>query len=175
MVDLYPIAAGAGLSFVPAAGVKVAEVTDMPLWSLSPLTQNAAPPEGFDWPAAGRFAGKGAVLAWFGHDAYMLMGVAPDAGAATGCAVVDQSDGWAVFDISGPLAGDVLARLSPIDTRVKALPNGSSMRTELAHMQAGVLRLRKDRFRVLVFRSMAGSFAHEVNRAVQSVDSLAGL
>lgn len=174
VVKLYETAAGAGQTLLSVPTVKMAEVTNLPLWSLAPYAgagDKAAEVLGMDLPSPGRFEGKNPMLAWFGYGHYMLLGRAPDVGLADHCAVVDQTDGWAVFDVSGPQAMDVLARLTPLDLRPNALANGSAVRTELAHMQGAVLRMRKDRFRIMVFRSMAGTLVHDLNRAVQSVSA----
>ncbi|MFW5881818.1 MAG: sarcosine oxidase subunit gamma, partial [Roseicyclus sp.] len=62
---------------------------------------------------------------------------------------------------------EVLARLTPIDLGEAAFAPGHAARTMLGHMSCLLLRLEADRFGLMVFRSMAGTAAHELDRAMR--------
>lgn len=121
---------------------------------------------GIGLPPIGRWAAKGeATLAWAGLDLWFLLGPLP--GEIAGAATTDQSDAWACVTLSGPGARDVLARLTPIDLRDGAFAPGQAARTMLGHMACVLVRLEAERYGLMVFRSMAGTAAHELDRAMR--------
>lgn len=103
-------------------------------------------------------------LVWTGRDQAFLIGVpAPD---LTGlAATTDQSDGWAAFTLTGPLAADALMRLVPLDLRASAFPAGKAARAPLNHMNM-ILIGGEEGFTFLTFRSMAQTAWHEVETAL---------
>lgn len=125
-------------------------------------------PLGLAMPAPNSFAEKkGARIVWTGRDQAFLVGVACP--ALDGAAVTDQSDGWAVLSLSGPVVVEVLARLVPVDLRLPACPVGTALRTQVSHMNAVVLRVGDYAFEIMVFRSMARMTWHEIGAALQMV------
>lgn len=66
--------------------------------------------------------------------------------------VVDVSDARAVFDVVGPHAADVLAKLAPVDAAT--MPEGHLRRTRMAQTAAAIWRIEGG-FRVIGFRSTA--------------------
>ncbi|MBU2957085.1 sarcosine oxidase subunit gamma family protein [Paracoccus sp. 1_MG-2023] len=66
--------------------------------------------------------------------------------------VADVSDARAVFDVIGPHADDVIAKLAPIDAGT--MPAGHLRRTRLAQVAAAIWRIEGG-FRVIGFRSVA--------------------
>ena len=66
--------------------------------------------------------------------------------------VVDVSDARAVFDVTGPHAADVIAKLAPVDAA--RLAQGQLRRTRMAQTAAALWRVQ-DGFRVIGFRSTA--------------------
>lgn len=66
--------------------------------------------------------------------------------------VVDVSDARAVFDLTGPHAADVIAKLAPVDAA--RLPRGHLRRTRLAQTAAAIWRIPGG-FRVMDLRSGA--------------------
>ncbi|SCY81823.1 sarcosine oxidase subunit gamma [Paracoccus tibetensis] len=66
--------------------------------------------------------------------------------------VVDVSDARAVFDVTGPHAADVIAKLAPVDAA--HLPEGHLRRTRMAQTAAAIWRIQGG-FRVIGFRSTA--------------------
>lgn len=75
------------------------------------------------------------------------------------CAVVDQSDGRALIELSGPHARDVLAKGMEPDFHDKAFPIGAAAIGKLCHLVCHVWRL-DDHFGLLVPRSTAGDVWH---------------
>jgi heterotetrameric sarcosine oxidase gamma subunit len=106
---------------------------------------------------------------WFDHAHIALMGVEPSAKLLRYAAVTDVSDGWCIVDISGPEVRDVLARVTPLDMRIKSFKTGMTQRSMLMHMQASISCLGKSHFRVMVFRSMALTVVHDLAVAMESV------
>lgn len=106
-------------------------------------------------------------VVWFGPDQALVLG-APVT-QITGAAVVDQSSAWAVCAMEGAAAVDVLARLVPIDLREGVFGVGSAARTVLGHMNCVLMRVSSTRYEVMVFRSMAATLVHELDRAMGMV------
>ncbi|WP_425044011.1 sarcosine oxidase subunit gamma [Primorskyibacter sp. S87] len=125
---------------------------------------------GMSFPAPNRATGKqGARAIWFGRGQAMLLGPEPDTSLADHAALVDQSDAWAVVDLNGDGAVDVLARLVPVDLRQPHFRRGHTVRSQLGHMTASITRLGDERFRILVFRSMIGTLIHDLKTAMEAV------
>lgn len=115
-------------------------------------------------PPPNRITRQGASMTlWAGRDLYLVLdGEAPLSNAA----IVDQTDAWAVFDLTGPGGDMALARLCPIDTRPAQLQPGHTARTLLGHVAASITRLDADTLRILVPRSMAQTALHDLSRAM---------
>lgn len=125
-------------------------------------------------PPVGTFvAAKGTRIAWSGLDQWFVMGAAPV--EVAGAAAVDQSDAWAAFALSGDGVRDVLSRLVPIDLRPDVFAIGHAARTLLGHMSCLLMRVEADRYEALVFRSMAASATHDLDRAMRMVAARAAL
>ena len=121
-------------------------------------------------PKPRRSTGKGDVRCiWFGRDEVLLAGPAPHSDLAKHAAVVDQSDAWAAVSLSGEAADDVLARLVPVDLRIRHFKSGHTARTMVQHMTASVTRIGDNSFLILVFRSMAGTLVHDLKSAMEAV------
>lgn len=125
---------------------------------------------GLSFPAPGTVVESGAArLVWTGRDQAFLMGVAPP--SLEGCAMTDQTDGWAGFCLSGPGAVDVLARLVALDLRETAFPVGRTARTGLNHMSMVLIRTAAEVFELYVFRSMARSAWHELSEVLERMEA----
>jgi sarcosine oxidase subunit gamma len=125
---------------------------------------------GMAFPGPNRSTGKaGARAVWFGRGLAMLIGPEPDPALAAHAALSVQSDAWAVVRLDGEGAEDVLARLCPVDFRVKMFKRGHTARTELMHMMASVTRLGANSFQIMVFRSMAETLVHDLKTAMEGV------
>ena len=91
---------------------------------------------------------------------------APDADAmvkeklGTAGYTTDQTDVWAVLELSGPATLAALERLCPLDAA--AMPRNGAARTVMEHMGAMIIRLGPDRFQVLSASSSAQSFLNAV-------------
>lgn len=122
---------------------------------------------GFAFPGPNEVIVKdGASAIWVGPSQALVLGatVSPD-----GAAVADQLSGWTVLELSGDNARDVLARLAPIDLCEGALPEGATSRTVIGQMTGSMTRTGVDIYEVMVFRSMAGTAVHELERAMKGV------
>jgi sarcosine oxidase, subunit gamma len=114
------------------------------------------------WRAA--FAGdRGAV--WMAPDELLLLlpyPQAPEAVARLGemlagqhVLVLDVSDMRAVLRLTGPLAGEVLAKGVPCDVRDRAFPTGSTRRTTTAGIAVALWRMEAEVWEIAAFRSYA--------------------
>ncbi len=129
---------------------------------------------GLGFPAANRVTKKaGLCCIWTGPGQGFLLGRAP--GSIKGASLSDQSDGWAVMQLRGDHAEAVLARLVPIDLRVRVFKPGHAARTLLYHVPLCISRIDAISFRLMVFRSMAGTAVHELHVAMKSVAALSDL
>ncbi|MEJ6479136.1 MAG: sarcosine oxidase subunit gamma family protein [Octadecabacter sp.] len=125
---------------------------------------------GIALPAANRTTSKGSARAmWFGNSVAFVMGVAvPD---VSGAALTDQSDAWAIVQLDGAGAEDVLTRLVPVDLRAAHFKKGHTARTMLAHMTASVTRTGAQTFEIMVMRSMAKTLVHDLSVAMTGVSA----
>ncbi len=125
-------------------------------------------------PAPNRFL-TDPLRIWTGPDQTFLLGVpAPDpAPLAALAAMTDQTCGWAAFQLQGPGAEAVLARLYPLDLRAATFPQGHAARAPLGHMQSILARLEPQGFLILVFRSMAQTAWAELCDAMQRLEARA--
>ncbi|UYV38647.1 sarcosine oxidase subunit gamma [Rhodobacteraceae bacterium D3-12] len=153
-------------------GVTLAEVTHQAITSLAPFAgqeggvSDALKSQiGAAFPKPGRTTGKaGNRVVWSGMGQALVLG--PSLAAISGAAMTDQSDAWTCVALSGEGVRDVLARLTPLDVRDGAFKTGHAARTEIAHMSGLILRVGASRFEVMVFRSMAKTLLHDVERAM---------
>lgn len=104
---------------------------------------------------------------WAGPGQALILG--PPLKPIAGAAMVDQTAAWASCLLEGPDAAAVLARLVPIDLRDGAFATDHAARTVLGHMNCVLMRTGLSAFGIMVFRSMAGTCAHELDRAMRMV------
>ena len=130
-------------------------------------------------PEPGRWADRasGRIL-WAGLDLWLVEGegavqLAQAAGAA-GAAVTDQSDAWAGMMLSGAAAGEVLARLVPVDVEPAVLPAGRVARSLLNHVPCLLVAVEGG-FEIRVPRSYARTAVHDLVEAMRSVAARAAL
>jgi sarcosine oxidase subunit gamma len=125
---------------------------------------------GMAWPAPNRATGKdGGRAIWFGRDLALLAGPPPDPALAVHGALTDQSDAWTCLHLSGAGTEDVLARLVPVDVRAAVFKRGHTLRSQVQHMNGSVTRTGPNTFAIMVFRSMAATVRHDLQRAMESV------
>lgn len=174
MADLTALTPCAGLLPVTVGDLSLREVTPRPITWLAPYAGqwdevSAALQDeigaGLPGPNATTSAGEIRVQ-WTGPGQVLVIGavVAPE-----GAAVADQSDAWAVIEIAGPGVEAVLARLVPLDLRTPVFGVGATARTMLAHMTCAITRTGSEVFEIMVFRSMATTAVHDLERAMTSV------
>lgn len=157
MGDLIETSAFAGcdLPFV-AAGVTVAEVAGVALWSVSPYSGAKVP---LDLQVG--HCGRNSI--WAAADLWLMTQQPPD---LTGlAAVTEQSDAWSVLDLTGDGWQDVFARLCPVDPQT--ITQGVCVRSAVGHMVALVIGLGRG-VRIMGMRSYAHSLHHEVVEAMTS-------
>ena len=119
-------------------------------------------------PPVGAFTENGSTrIVWSGLDQWFVMSM--EAVSIPGAALTDQSDAWAAVRIEGDDARSVLARLVPIDLRPGVFEVGHAARTMLGHMACMLMRVDDDAYLAFVFRSMAASAAHDLDRAMRMV------
>ncbi|MFU8776970.1 MAG: sarcosine oxidase subunit gamma [Roseovarius sp.] len=167
----------AGLLPVTVGDLRLTEVVPGRMTSLAPyrgrvaaLSEAMQAAHGVAWPEPGRVTGQGAARAvWFGREMALLIGPAPDARLAAHAALTDQTDGWAVVQLEGRQAAEVMARLCPLDLRDAVFAPGHSARTDVAHMAGSISRLGPQTWQIMVFRSMAATLVHEVEIAMRRV------
>lgn len=93
-----------------------------------------------------------------------MLGVVP---RISGAAVTDQSDAWCCVEIVGAAVCEVLARVTPLDTR--AMKRGHTARTLVQHINVVLTCTGKDRFEIMAMRSMAKTLVHDLERAMTGV------
>lgn len=181
MVD--PVSTTALTAATPCAGLLPLTIGQLTLSEVDPGHLTALAPQrghdlakalqaahGLELPAPGQTSGTDtARVIWFGRAHVLLMGPAPDPVLLRQAAATDLSDAWAVVQLSGAGAADVLARLTPLDLRPASFAPGQTARSELQHMHAAITRLGPDRFQIMVFRSMAQTLVHDLKIAMQGV------
>ncbi|KUP92073.1 sarcosine oxidase subunit gamma [Tritonibacter horizontis] len=175
--DLTATSPCAGLLPVTIGGLTLSEAVQLPMTLMAPFKgQEAAlshaleAAHGMSFPAPNRATGKaGARAVWFGRAQALLIGPVPDPALAAHAALTDLSDGWAVVRLEGERAEDVLARLVPVDVRIRVFKRGHTARTELKHMMASVTRVGTKSFQIMVFRSFAATLVHDLKTAMEGL------
>lgn len=168
MVELKSKTPLEGLLPITAGACSVVEELPTQMTSITPLGDPAK--LGLTLPNPERMTSSGDTrVLWFGRNEFLLMDAAPTDEMRAHAAVVDQSDAWAVAILSGATSEAVLARLVPVDLRVESFPIGSSIRTQLQHLNVSLTRTGDDSFMILAFRSMAQSLVAELKTAMEHV------
>lgn len=169
MADLIALTPCAGLLPMALGGVEVVEVLPACLIAVAPFAgqQEAVSAQleaqiGAGLAAPNRRSGG---VTWFGHGTWMIAGDVALAGAA----VTDQSDAWAVVQVSGARTEDVLARLVPVDLRAPVFETHQVAKTMLGHMAVTIIRTGADSFEIMVMRSMAQTLVHDLDEAMRAV------
>jgi sarcosine oxidase subunit gamma len=166
------------------AGLTISENADWALASISArlgrkktMATAAKRLIGVDLPGVGTVAGKGDLsVFWTGPDQWMIeapFGSHEDLATQTTAAlkdtasVVEQTDGWVRFDVSGQGATDMFERLCAADTR--QMDANTVSRATIEHLGCFVI-CRKNRVSFSVFgpRSSAGSLHHALCTAAKS-------
>lgn len=177
MVDLVAKSPCAGLLPLTHGGLTLRELNYGAVFSVSPFkgkfadVSNALQKSlGAGLPDIGRvLAGASGEVIWAGQGQYFVRAVKlPKLPAA----ISDQSDGWACVTLEGKGALDVLARLCPLN--LQAMKEGDVARSLIGHMTA-IIILRSGGVDVMVFRSMAATLVHELDRIMRSVHAQRGL
>jgi sarcosine oxidase subunit gamma len=99
---------------------------------------------------------------------------APVTGLEGLAAVVEQSDAWAGLGLSGAAAGEVLARLVPLDLEPSKFPVGAAARSRLREVPMLLVAVEGG-FELLVPRSYARTAMRELGEAMRGVAARAAL
>lgn len=174
MGELKAVSPCAGLLPMTIGALSVAEMETGPITSVTPFAGASRTALtralGLQFPAPLSSSGDGVRRCiWVGQGEALLVGAVPDPKLAALAAVVDQSDAWAVVTLQGSGHAEALARLVPVDMRLSAFGIGATVRTQLGHMNASLTRLDEDSVMIAVFRSMAGTLVHDLERALAAV------
>lgn len=81
----------------------------------------------------------------------------------------DQTDVWAVLDLSGPNARRALERICPIDLHPDAFGVGDGARTMMEHLGTLIIRTGDDGYRLMSGSSSAGSFLHAIETSLSNI------
>lgn len=189
-MDSHTLAAAAPLDGfrLDLDGTEIAEVTDLALVAIAvPLSSDAQFADavmtayGITRPDTGQSVltkdGTGRMIGMQPDQLLILFddaaGTAPVSvvGAALdeSAYVTDQSDGWAMLRLSGPLARPALERLCMLDLDDDAFAEGRVARTVMEHLAVIILRDGTDSFLLMSPRSSARSFLHAVETSVRNV------
>jgi len=157
------------LSLASLAGAKDS-AKDCALPALAGLTL----PKPGGWAEA---EGVGAVWlaphTWLLSDAAVNTDLALRLGAeCSDCAITDQSDVWAVFDLTGPGAAVEACLERLVNLAPAALSPGHGQRTLVGHLSVIVIRCEAGHVRLLGMRSAAGSLCHHLVKTMEVVDAL---
>ncbi|GAB5448185.1 sarcosine oxidase subunit gamma [Gymnodinialimonas sp.] len=171
MASLTPKTAFDGLLPVTSGTVTLSELTPEAITWIAPAKgRMAAVSKALEkqikapFPEPGKISGP---AVWTGPGQAMVLG--PALKPIKDAAFSDQTSAWACCALEGATARDVLARLVPIDLRAQAFKTGHCARTLLGHMNCVLMHPAKDRFEIMVFRSMAATATHELTRAMDGV------
>jgi sarcosine oxidase subunit gamma len=169
VVSLIAVPPCAGLLPIAHGGVEVTEVLLDRLMSVAPfagqdkaVSAQLKKQVGTELSALNRRSGA---VTWFGHGTWMVTGDV----ALDGAAVTDQSDAWAVMQLSGAGGENVLARLVPVDLRAQVFKINHVAKTMLGHMSVTITRTGADAFEIMVMRSMATTLVHDLDVAMRGV------
>jgi sarcosine oxidase subunit gamma len=122
-------------------------------------------------PAPNRTSGRAeARCIWFGQQ-YLLIGPEPDPSLSNVARLTDVSDCYAIVRAEGAEIEQVLARLVPVDVSRAVFKRGHTARTLIQHMTGSLSRISGSAFQILVFRSMALTLVHDIERAMKSIAS----
>ena len=167
---LTATSAASGLLPIAIGGMQLTEVEAPQITSVAPFKGQETKLRSAlsAWPKPNR-AVNSVLWAGFGHA--FVLGDCPDLNGLA--AVTDQSDAWAQLVLEGAELESVLARLCPVD--LSEMKRGHTARSLLGHMNALYWRVGARRMEIFVFRSMAATAVHEIERSMIGIAARARL
>ncbi|MGB7317744.1 MAG: sarcosine oxidase subunit gamma [Planktotalea sp.] len=175
MADLLEISPAEGLLPYATGAAELNELALGRATSIAPFKGQESAVEkalGVSLPDVGRSNGKaGQEIVWFSQGQFLALGLDVPDTLSKLAAVTDQSDAWCALELKGDASVDVLARLVPLDLRQSVFKRGHCARTQLGHLPLHITRTGNASFRMLSFRSMAGTMVHEITRAMDLFDA----
>ena len=150
-------------------------IIDCPVGTEAKVSEVLKSAHGMGLPAANRTTGSAKNRCiWFGKN-HLLLGPKPDDALTKVARLSDVSDGYAVLRAEGKDIEAVLARLVPLNLAQKHFKRGHTARSLIQHMHGSLTRVSDSAFHVIVFRSMAQTLVHDLERAMISVEARASL
>jgi heterotetrameric sarcosine oxidase gamma subunit len=170
VVDLIPKTPAKAMKVYSSGPATLCEISLGEATSIAPFKGQDAAVEtalGVKLPKVGKSTSRaGQEVVWFSQGQFLALGFDVPAGVTGLAALTDQSDAWCALELTGEGAEDVLARLVPVDLRATKFKAGHALRSQLGHMPLHITHLKSGGFRLLSFRSMAGTMVHEIQRAM---------
>lgn len=173
-LELLAKSPAAGLLPVEAGEMRLTEQQPDAITWVAPLKgQDAAVSAalrerlGTDVPSVGRARRSDtAQVLWCGLGQFLVLGspVTP-----AGAAHADQSNGYAVLLLEGPMWADVLARLTPLDLRPRAFGEDTCAVSLLGHVTCLFHRKGAEQVQMLVPSAMVGTAVQEIAEAMGNV------
>jgi sarcosine oxidase subunit gamma len=170
VVELVAISPAEGLLPYSKGMVELFEIALDTVTSIAPFKGQEGAVEkalGMTLPKVGRSSSSTKQeIAWFSQGQFLAFRIENAQGLQGIAAITDQSDAWCALELKGDAALNVLARLVPVDLRPSSFKQGHCLRSQLGHMPLHITRMGNDAFRLLSFRSMAGTMVHEISRTM---------
>jgi len=170
VVELIATSPASGLLPYAKGAANLREIVLDKVTSIAPFAGQSAAVEtglGLSLPKIQRSSVKsGQEVVWFSQGQYFAIGFDVPSTLSEIAAMTDQSDAWCAIELTGAGSEAVLARLVPVDLRAGVFKRGHVMRSQLGHMPLHLTRTGGDTFRLMSFRSMAGTMVHELTRAM---------
>ena len=140
--------------------------------SASPIRKAATTVAGVEMPGQGQANCDGENgICWMSPDELLILCPYPEVATKLNELVsglgdahalaVDVSDARAVFQVSGPHAREVMAKLAPVDLSPEAFKPGMFRRTRLAQVAGAFRMFDADSFEIICFRS-AGQYVFDL-------------
>ena len=101
------------------------------------------------------------------HNTYELLAAEVKSALGSVVSVVEQTDGWCRFDVSGVTVCDLFERLC--NAPVRQMATGAVTRSSVEHVGAFIWRLSGDSLAVIAPRSSAHSLHHALAAAALSI------
>lgn len=101
------------------------------------------------------------------HDSHELLAAELKAHLGDTASVVEQTDGWCRFDVTGDRLEDLFERLS--NAPIRTMTAGSALRTTVEHVGVFLWRLSPDHVAVIGPRSSAASLHHGLLAVAKSI------
>jgi len=135
---------------------------------------------GLAMPKSGKFssASRGdAQLLWMSQDQFFLLRPETTSNPAHAVAellnnrayVTDQSDSYAILEVSGNRALEALERICPVNLHEDEFKIGSIARTMMEHLGVVIMKTETNKWTLMSSRSSAHSFLHAIEASAKNI------